>query len=111
VRRKISTANWKFPRRMTLVQWSRLSYRDKYWCVAGEQCTLLGYWRDCAKPGCRRLRYCLAPHPCYWDRKARMTEAEWAQADAACQPLRALLNMGSRKDSGSRKSAEGLWLF
>jgi hypothetical protein len=34
-----------------------------------------------------------------------MPAAEWAKADAACRPLRELLNIGSMKRS------EGLWLF
>jgi hypothetical protein len=34
-----------------------------------------------------------------------MSPAEWAQAEAACRPLRELLSIGSLKGS------EGLWLF
>jgi hypothetical protein len=34
-----------------------------------------------------------------------MAPAEWAKAEAACRPLRALLSLGSLKGS------EGLWLF
>ena len=63
------------------------------------------YWRDCKKAQCRRARRCLFPQPCYWDRKRAMPPAEWAKAEAACRPLRALLSLGSLKGS------EGLWLF
>jgi hypothetical protein len=73
--------------------------------LAQGQCTLLGYWHDCAKQRCRRARRCLFPDPCYWDRKSAMPAAEWAKAAAACRPLRKLLNIGSMKRS------EGLWLF
>jgi hypothetical protein len=45
------------------------------------------------------------PDPCYWDRKSAMQPAESAKADAACRPLRELLDIGSLKGS------EGLWLF
>jgi hypothetical protein len=34
-----------------------------------------------------------------------MSPADWAKAEAACQPLRGLLSLGSLKGS------EGLWLF
>jgi hypothetical protein len=105
VRRKVSAANWKYPRRMTFSQWRRVPYRRKHWLIAQEQCDLLGYWRDCAKARCRRVRWCVSPHPCYWDRKAKMSEAELALADAACKPLRELMSIGSSKGS------EGLWLF
>jgi hypothetical protein len=63
------------------------------------------YWRDCKKAQCRRARRCLFPQPCYSDRKRAMPPAEWAKAEAACRPLRALLSLGSLKGS------EGLWLF
>jgi hypothetical protein len=105
MRRKVSAANWKYPRRMTYRQWRRVPYRKKHALIAQAQCTLLGYWRDCANARCRRARECLVPHPCYWDRKRQMSEAEWAQADGLCTPLRALMRIGSTK------GAEGLWLF
>jgi hypothetical protein len=34
-----------------------------------------------------------------------MTPVQWAKAEAACRPLRALLSLGSLKGS------EGLWQF
>jgi hypothetical protein len=105
VRRKVSAADWRFPLRMTFTQWRRLPYRYRHAYLAQAQCTLLGYWRDCAKRRCRRAQRCLFPDPCYWDRKSAMPAAEWAKADAACRPLRELLNIGSMKRS------EGLWLF
>jgi hypothetical protein len=69
------------------------------------KCTLLEYWRDCANARCRRTQRCLIPYPCYWERKQAMAPAEWARAEEACRPLRALLSLGSLKGS------EGLWLF
>jgi hypothetical protein len=86
-------------------QWSVLPYRYRHAYLAQAQCTLLGYWRDCKNAQCRRARRCLFPQPCYWDRKRAMPPAEWAKAEAACRPLRALLSLGSLKGS------EGLWLF
>jgi hypothetical protein len=105
MKRKVSAPNWKYPRRMTFRQWRRLSYREKYWDVAAAQCDLLEFWRDCAKPRCRRAQRCLFPRPCYWDRKKRMSDAEQKQMNALCQPLRQLLRIGSTRGS------EGLWLF
>jgi hypothetical protein len=105
LRRKVSAADWRFPRRMTFAQWRRLPYRYRHAYLAQAQCTLLGHWRDCAHRRCRRAHRCLVPQPCYWDRKRAMTAADWARAEAACQPLRALLSIGSLKGS------EGLWLF
>jgi hypothetical protein len=105
MRRKVRAKDRPYLRRMTRKQQSMLPYRYRHAYVAQAQCTLLGYWRDCAKPRCRRARRCLEPHPCYWDRKRAMSPAEWANADAACRPVRALLSIGSLKDS------EGLWLF
>jgi hypothetical protein len=105
MRRKVSAPDWRFPLRMSYTQWSVLPYRYRYAYVAQAQCTLLGYWRDCAKARCRRAKCCLVPRPCYWDRKSAMSPAEWAKAEAACRPLRALLSLGSLKGS------EGLWLF
>jgi hypothetical protein len=81
------------------------SYPRKHWLIAQAQCDLLGHWRECTKPRCRRVRRCLFPHPCYWQRKDKMSDAELAQANALCAPLRALLRIGSSKGS------EGLWLF
>ena len=105
MRRKVAAANWKYPRRMTFTQWRRVPYRRKHRIIAQAQCDLLGYWQDCAKARCRRARSCLFPHPCYWDHKRQMSDAERAQADAACKPLRALMSIGSSKGS------EGQWLF
>jgi hypothetical protein len=105
VRRKVTAANWKYPRRMTFSQWRRVPYRQKHWLIAQAQCNLLGYWRDCAKARCRRVRRCLVPDSCYWDRKQAMSKADWVTADAACKPLRELMRIGSRRGS------EGLWLF
>jgi hypothetical protein len=105
VRRKVSAADWKYPRRMTYSEWRRLPYLDRYWFVAQAQCTLLGYWRDCPKPFCRRLQQCKFPHPCYWDRKRQMSDEEKKQMDKVCAPPRALLKIGSSKRS------QGLWLF
>ncbi len=105
MRRKVSAANWKYPRRMTFTQWRRVRYRRKHLLVAQAQCDLLGYWRDCEKARCRRGRSCLFPHPCYWARKDKMSEAERKQAQALCQPLRELMSIGPSKGS------EGLWLF
>jgi hypothetical protein len=105
MRRKVSAADWRFPGRMTRKQWSMLPYRHRHAILAQAQCTLLGYWRGCAKPRCRRAQRCLEPHPCYWERKRAMSPADWAKANAACLPLRALLSMGSLKNS------EGVWLF
>jgi hypothetical protein len=105
MRRKLSAPDWRFPRRMTLKQWSALPYRDRHAYVAQAQCTLLEYWRDCANARCRRARRCLVPCPCYWERKQVMAPAEWAKAEAACRPLRALLSLGSLK------GWEGVWLF
>jgi len=90
---------------MTHKQWSALPYHERHAYVAQAQCDLLAFWRDCAKARCRRARHCLEPHPCYWDRKQAMSPEQWAKADAACRPLRALLSIGSWKGS------EGLWLF
>ena len=53
----------------------------------------------------QQLSRCLVPQPCYWERKQAMPPAEWARAEAACRPLRALLSLGSLKGS------EGLWPF
>ena len=105
MRRKLSAPGWRFPRRMTLKQWSLLPYRERHAYLAQAQCTLLDYWRDCANARCRRAHRCLVPQPCYWERKQAMTPAEWAKAKEACRPLRALLSFGSLKGS------EGLWLF
>jgi hypothetical protein len=105
VRRKVSAANWKYPRRRTFTQWRRIPYRKKHAIIAQAQCTLLGYWRDCAKSRCRRARSCLFPHPYYWDHKHQMSDAERARADAVCEPLRDLMYIGSRRGS------EGLSLF
>jgi hypothetical protein len=105
MRRKVGRKDWQFPRRMTFTQWRRLPYRHRHWYLAQMQCTLLGYWRDCAKPRCHRARKCLYPDPCYWNRKQAMPAADWAKAEAACRPLRDLLGVGSTK------GAEGLWLF
>jgi hypothetical protein len=60
-----------------------------------------------------RLRQCAlpprAPLPravsVLLERKQAMAPAEWAKAEAACRPLRALLSLGSLKGS------EGVWLF
>jgi hypothetical protein len=105
MRRKVSAAEWRFPMRMTRRQWSLLSYPYRHALVAQAQCTLLRFWRDCKNARCRRAQHCLFPQPCYWDRKQAMSPAQWAKAEAACRPLRMLLSMGSRK------GAEGLWLF
>jgi hypothetical protein len=105
VRRKVSAADWKYPRRMTFTQWRRVPYRRKHWLIAQAQCDLLGYWQDCRNRRCRRRRRCLSPQPCYWDRKKKMSEAERSRADALCAPLRALMWIGSKKGS------EGLWRF
>jgi hypothetical protein len=105
MRRKVSAKDWRFPRRMTKTQWSVLSYRYRHTYLAQAQCTLLGYWRDCAKARCRRAHRCLQPHPCYWDRKQATLPADWAKAEAACRPLRELLSFGALKGS------EGMWLF
>jgi hypothetical protein len=105
MRRKLAAPNWTYPLRMTYAQWRCVPYRRKHWLIARAQCDLLGHWRDCSDVRCRRERTCLSPHPCYWDRKKKMSAAEWAQADAACKPLRALLDIGSSQGS------EGLWLF
>jgi hypothetical protein len=105
MRRKLSAPAWRFPRRMTLKQWSVLPYRERHAHLAQAQCTLLEYWRDCAHARCRRAQRCLVPYPCFWERKQAMTAAEHAEAERACRPLRALLSLGSLK------GAEGLWLF
>ena len=105
MRRKVSAADWHFPRRMTRKQWSMLPYPWRHAYVAHAQCNLLAFWRDCKKARCRRARRCGEPDSCYWDRKRAMTPAQWAKADAACRPLRELLSVGSLKGS------EGLWLF
>src|SRR5262249_50194772 len=105
MRGKLSAPEWRFPRRMTLKQWSMLSYRERHAYLAQAQCMLLGYWRDCANARCRRVHRCLVPYPCYWERKQAMPPPEWARAEAACRPLRALLSLGSLKGS------EGLSLF
>jgi hypothetical protein len=105
MRRKVSAANWKYPRRMTFTQWRRLPYRQKHWLVAQAQCDLLGYWRDCANLRCRRHRRCQSPHPCYWDRKSKLTAAELTTLNKLCQPLRDLTKIASTRGS------EGLWLF
>ena len=105
MRRKVSAATWKYPYRMTFTQWRRLPYRRKHWLIAQAQCDLLGYWRDCAKARCRRVRQCQFPQPCYWGRKQATPPAEWVKADARCKPLRELMRIGSTKGS------EGLWLF
>ena len=97
MRRKISAAEWKYPRRMTLTQWRRLPYRDRHWYLAEAQCNRLGHWRDCTKTRCRRTRGCWVPHECYWVRRRRMSEAQIARMDALCAPLRALLGIGSRQ--------------
>jgi hypothetical protein len=95
----MSAPEWRFPRRMTFKQWSVLPYRERHAYLARAQCTLLEYWRDCANARCRRARRCLVPQPCYWERKQAMPPAEWARAEAACRPLRALLSLGSLKGS------------
>ena len=100
MRRKVSAADWRFPK-----QWSLLPYPQRHAFVAQAQCTLLGHWRDCKNPRCRRAKVCLKPQPCYWDRKFAMAPEQWAKAEALCRPVRALLAIGSRKRS------EGLWLF
>lgn len=105
MRRKVGAADWRYPRRMTLTQWRRTPYRQKHMIVAQAQCDLLGYWRDCNKARCRRARSCVFPHPCYWERKAKLSDAERARMDALCKPLRALMRFGSTRGS------EGLWLF
>ena len=105
MRRKVTASTWRYPRRMTLTQWRRLSYRHRHWYLAQAQCTLLRFWRDCKNARCRRARRCLVPIPCYWNRKEAMPAAEWAVADAACRPLRELLRLGSLR------GAEGLWRF
>ncbi|HEY1745933.1 MAG TPA: hypothetical protein VGG11_04100 [Xanthobacteraceae bacterium] len=105
MRRKVSSATWRFPMRMTKKQWSRVSYPQRHAFVAQAQCNLLGHWRDCKHARCRRARCCLTPQPCYWDRKRATPDAQWAKAEALCKPVRALLAIGSRK------GAEGLWLF
>jgi hypothetical protein len=99
MRRKVSAPDWRFPRRMTFKQWSMQPYRERHDDLARAQCTLLGFWRDCANARCRRARKCLVPYPCYWNRKQAMTPAQWARAEAACRPLRALLSLGSLKGS------------
>jgi hypothetical protein len=66
MRRKLSAPGWRFPRRMTLKQWSLLPYRERHAYLAQAQCTLLAYWRDCANARCRRAHRCLVPQPCYW---------------------------------------------
>ena len=105
MRRKVSAPDWRFPLRLTFTQWKALPIRRRHAYLAQAQCTLLGYWRDCAKLRCRRAQRCLFPQPCYWERKAAMPPEQWAKADAACRPLRKLLSIGSSKGS------EGLWLF
>ena len=97
--------DWTYPRRMTFTQWRRFPYRRKHWLIAQAQCDLLGYWHDCQKLRCRRAPKVPFPHPCYWNRKQKMSDAERARADALCEPLRELMSIGSSKGS------EGLWLF
>jgi hypothetical protein len=105
MRRKVSTANWRFPLRMSRTQWARLPYRDRHAIIAQAMCTLLGHWRDCSKRRCRGARRCLFPHPCYWNRKQQMSEAEQAQARKLYEPLLKLTAIGSSQGS------DGLWLF
>jgi hypothetical protein len=105
MRRKVAAAHWKYPRRMTFTQWRRVPYRKKHALIAQALSDLLGYWRTCKNNRCRRTQGCLLLHPCYWERKDKMSDAERAQADAACRPLRELMNIGSFQGS------EGLWLF
>jgi hypothetical protein len=90
---------------MTFTQWRRALYRRKRWIIAQAQCELLGYWLNCKHSRCQRKRRCLFPHPCYWERKQQMSDAERARAQALCAPLRELMSIGSSKGS------EGLWLF
>jgi hypothetical protein len=52
MRRKVSAADWSFPRRMTFRQWRALPYRYRHAYLAQAKCNLLGYWRDCAKLRC-----------------------------------------------------------
>jgi hypothetical protein len=78
---------------------SKLSY-----CVTTTR-PALGHWRDCDKLRCQRARRCLLPHPCYWNRKQQMSEAEQAQARKLCEPLLKLMAIGSSQGS------DGLWLF
>jgi hypothetical protein len=106
MRRKVSAANWRFPRRATFSQWRRLPYRTRWWYLAEAQCTLLGYWRDCSKKSCRRARRCQCPQPCYWDRKRLLSDQQRKEMDKACEPLRALLRIGF-----SSKGSERLWVF
>jgi hypothetical protein len=105
MRRKVSTANWRFPLRMSRTQWARLPYRNRHAIIAQAMCTLLGHWRDCSKRRCRGARRCLFPHPCYWNRKQQMSEAEQAQARKLYEPLLKLTAIGSSQGS------DGLWLF
>ncbi len=90
---------------MTYTQWRRLPYRNKHAFMAQALCTLLGHWRHCDKARCQRVRRCLFPHPCYWNRKQQMSEAEQVQARKLCEPLLALMAIGSSQGS------DGLWLF
>jgi hypothetical protein len=99
MRRKVTAPGWRFPARMTYKQWSTLSYPWRHANLAIAQCNLLKFWRDCAKARCRRARRCLKAQPCYWQRKQAMAPADWAKAEAACQPLRAVLSVGSPKGS------------
>ena len=105
MRRKVSAAEWRFPMRMTRKQWSLVPYPQRHAFVAQAQCNLLGYFRDCKNARCRRAKVCIKPQPCYWDRKLAMPPGQWAKAEARCKPIRAPLAIGSRK------GAEGLWLF
>ena len=105
MRRKVSAANWRFPLRMSQTQWARLPYRNRHAIIAQAMCTLLGHWRHCDKLRCQRARRCLFPHPCYWNRKQQMSEAEQAQARKLCEPLLKLMAIGSSEGS------DGLWLF
>jgi hypothetical protein len=81
------------------------TYPLRHAFVAQAQCTLLGDWRDCKNPRCRRAKVCLVPQPCYWERKFAMAAEQQAKAEKLYRPVRALLAIGSGKGS------EGLWLF
>ena len=88
----------KYPGRLTYSQWRQLPYQAKHRLVTHAECDLLGLWNACTNnKRCRRDRTCRGnPFDCFWKRREQGVPAQFAEEDAKCEPLMAMLNMGMK---------------
>ena len=102
MRRKLSAPAWRFPRRMTLKQWSVLTASGTLiWRRRNARCWNIG---AIARTHAAAARSAASFRTRVFGSASGHAAAERAGGGAG-RPLRALLSLGSLK------GAEGLWLF